>query len=47
MFRLNLIIPILGIFAIPYLYGGFARDFKGGNARINTPKRMSKLKSSP
>ena len=23
------IIPILGIFTIPYLYGGFVGDFKG------------------
>jgi len=35
MLHLHLIIPILGIFAIPYLYGGFGGGFKGRLVKLD------------
>ena len=43
MFRLNFIIPSLGIFAIPYLYRAFRVDFKGVKLEIGYPNHMKRI----
>ena len=43
MFRLNFIIPSLGIFAIPYLYRVFKGNFKGVKLEISYPGHMKRI----
>jgi hypothetical protein len=43
MFRVNFIIPSLGIFAIPYIYRAFKVDFKGVKPGIGYPNRMKRI----
>jgi len=41
MLLADFIIPILGVFTIPYLYGGFVIDFKWINLGIRHPKHAN------
>mgnify|MGYP000004534908 FL=1 len=43
MFRVNFIIPSLGIITIPYLYRVFRADFKGVKPEISYPEHMKRI----